>query len=229
MSETGRIVKNPESQSVANGGTVDLSVSAPGATAYQWQYSTDGSTWNSSATWREPSVSFTMTPAYDGRMYRCVVTFADGSETSTPALIRLAPASDANELDFAQLAPVAQQIADQASGKSDPGEINYYQFLNLGQGPAVSVWATTEAVVAGSAANFVCHVAHEDPANCTFQWFASSDNGDTYAQSSETGANTSILAIQYDPSMHENAWYYCRVTLPDGTQLATNPLKFITQ
>ena len=84
------ILTQPESQSVAVGGTVQLSVEAVGVATYQWQWSSNGETWtnNTSYGYNKANFSFTISAAQNGRQYRCELTDADGNVIYTkPAFI----------------------------------------------------------------------------------------------------------------------------------------------
>ncbi|MBR2832582.1 MAG: leucine-rich repeat protein, partial [Oscillospiraceae bacterium] len=85
------ITTQPANVTVAPNGTATFTVAASGSgLTYQWQYSTNGSTWhNSSGT--EATFSFKATSALSGRQYRCKVTNANGSVTSNAATLTVAP------------------------------------------------------------------------------------------------------------------------------------------
>ena len=83
------ITSQPKSVSVASGKTATFKVTASGKNlSYQWQYSTDGGktfkTWSGKTS---ASVSVTATANNDGVYYRCKVTNAAGSVTSSSAKI----------------------------------------------------------------------------------------------------------------------------------------------
>ena len=71
----------PQSQVKAAGQTVTLSVTATGVKSYQWQWSADGTTWknNTSSGYNKATFAFSMSEAFSGRQYRCVITGLDGS------------------------------------------------------------------------------------------------------------------------------------------------------
>ena len=82
---TPMISTQPVSQSVAAGAKASFRVVAVGGESYQWQYSKNGGrTWlnSTSSAGKRATFTFTATTAMDGRMYRCVVTNADGSVTT---------------------------------------------------------------------------------------------------------------------------------------------------
>ena len=81
------ITTQPANVTVAPNGTATFTVAASGSgLSYQWQYSTNGSTWhNSSGT--EATFSFKATTALSGRQYRCKVTNAGGSVYSAAATL----------------------------------------------------------------------------------------------------------------------------------------------
>ena len=82
----------PANVTVAAGSIVTFKVVATGATAYQWQVSTNnGGTWanvkaagNNTAT-----LSFGVTSAHNGYLFRCVVTGNGVSVTSSTAKLRV--------------------------------------------------------------------------------------------------------------------------------------------
>ena len=84
------ITAQPQSAAVTPGEKVRLSVAASGTgLTYLWQYSTDGgATWKNSTAQKAAHVLFTAKASFDGRLYRCVVTDADGNQAiSEPALL----------------------------------------------------------------------------------------------------------------------------------------------
>ncbi len=102
------ITDHPTSQSVLNGDTVTLSVTAIGGTGsytYQWYRAT-----NSTATGSKVSTSqnytFTATSAYDGNYYYCVVT--SGSESKTSNRARLTTIYELSIITH----PTAQTVSD---------------------------------------------------------------------------------------------------------------------
>ena len=94
---TLEITKQPESVSKELGDVAEFAVEATGAVSYQWEYSTDGTSWLrlydgeafSGVTTTTLTVSVT-SEFIRGLQYRCVVTAADGTtETSEAALIQV--------------------------------------------------------------------------------------------------------------------------------------------
>ena len=82
------ITTQPANATVAAGGIVTFRVVATGATAYQWQVSTDnGGTWaNVKATGNNTAtLSFGVTSAHNGYLFRCVVTGGGKTVTSSTA------------------------------------------------------------------------------------------------------------------------------------------------
>ena len=70
------IVVNPEDAEVKEGNTAVFTVEAEGEElTYQWQWSTDGSTWKNctGSGYDTSSFSFVMKKSFDGRQYRCRV------------------------------------------------------------------------------------------------------------------------------------------------------------
>lgn len=95
------ITKQPSNQTINEGGNINLSVTATGATGYQWKK--DGSD-IPSATNATYSKSGAL-PA-DAGSYTCVVTGAGGSVTSSPATVTV------NELPVITQQPTNQEITE---------------------------------------------------------------------------------------------------------------------
>ena len=83
------ITTQPSNKTVAAGSTATFKVVATGATGYQWQWSKDGTSWNncSSGGYNTATFSFTMASTFNGRKYRCIVSNAAGSTTSSVATV----------------------------------------------------------------------------------------------------------------------------------------------
>ena len=86
---TLRILANPGDFTGEIGETVSMIVVASGDDlAYQWQYSKDnGSTWKNckSGGYNTDTFSFVLAEAYDGRMYRCIVSDGAGNKVTSAA------------------------------------------------------------------------------------------------------------------------------------------------
>ena len=80
------ITSQPESKSANVGDIVSFEVKATGnGLTYQWQYSTDkGATWKNSAA-KTATYRLQVQKAYDGYMYRCVVTDKSGKSLTSAA------------------------------------------------------------------------------------------------------------------------------------------------
>ena len=84
------ILTQPESVTGAVGDTVVLHVEASGnGLTYQWQYTTNGSTWRNcgSGTYNTDTLTFALKESFSGRQYRCVVTSGSQSIPSEAATI----------------------------------------------------------------------------------------------------------------------------------------------
>ncbi len=83
------ITKQPASVTVSTGSKASFSVAATGSgtLTYRWQWSPDGKSWaNTTLTgYNTPTLTITASSTVNGRYYRCVVTDADGSNTSEAA------------------------------------------------------------------------------------------------------------------------------------------------
>ena len=89
ISDKPVISTQPKNASVVEDGTATFKVVASGATSYQWQYKAPGGSWktataegNKTATLKVPA-----TATRNGYQYRCVVTNANGSTTSSAATL----------------------------------------------------------------------------------------------------------------------------------------------
>ena len=80
------ITSQPESKSANVGDIVSFEIKATGTDlAYQWQYSTDkGATWKNSAA-KTATYRVQVQKAYDGYMYRCIVTDKSGKSLTSAA------------------------------------------------------------------------------------------------------------------------------------------------
>lgn len=80
-----RIVTHPQDVSAGYGSVVCFSVEAVGSDLhYQWQYSDDGADWRDTPAATASYAANTITEK-DGRLFRCIVTDADGAKVSSHA------------------------------------------------------------------------------------------------------------------------------------------------
>ncbi len=88
-SNTPSITAQPASVTAAAGSKASFTVTAKGSgtLTYQWQYSTNGTTWYNTALtgYNTPTLTITASSAVSGRYYRCVVSNDTGSVTSAAA------------------------------------------------------------------------------------------------------------------------------------------------
>ena len=87
-----QITTQPADVEAAAGERVSFSVTVSGAApVYQWQWSSNGTTWKNctSSGYNKSTFSFTMKATLSGRRYRCIVTDGGESLTSDAALITL--------------------------------------------------------------------------------------------------------------------------------------------
>ena len=78
-----KIVTQPTDVTASIGENATFTVEAIGAESYQWQYSKDdGTTWTSwtNATYKQPSITMSVTSSRLAMVYRCVVTGVNGDE-----------------------------------------------------------------------------------------------------------------------------------------------------
>ena len=81
-----KILSQPAAASVDAGASATFKVVAAGVgMSYQWQYSSDGSTWKNKSGATSASYTVTAKASYDGLQYRCKVTNSIGSVTSAAA------------------------------------------------------------------------------------------------------------------------------------------------
>ena len=81
-----RILSQPAARTAAAGESVTFKVVAAGVgMTYQWQYSFDGTTWKNKSGATSASYTVTAKSAYNGILYRCVVTNSNGSVNSASA------------------------------------------------------------------------------------------------------------------------------------------------
>ena len=87
------ITAQPQNVTAVNGTKVSFKVTATGTgtLSYQWQYSTNGTTWyNTSLTgYNTNTLTITASSTVNGRYYRCVVTDSKGSVSSNGAKLTL--------------------------------------------------------------------------------------------------------------------------------------------
>lgn len=85
---TNQITGQPQDTTAATGSEVSFTVQAQGAVSFQWQCSdNDGGSWYNTgignAASRQSTLRFTANATLAKRLYRCVVTFQDGTTTAT--------------------------------------------------------------------------------------------------------------------------------------------------
>ena len=81
------ITAQPENATALRDGNVKFSVKATGAAAYKWQYSKNGTTWNSTTMTGYDTATLTVTASdsRNGYLYRCTVTGKDGVKVESAA------------------------------------------------------------------------------------------------------------------------------------------------
>lgn len=85
---TNQITGQPQDTTAATGSEVSFTVQAQGAVSFQWQCSDNGGeswydTGIGNAASKRPTLRFTANASLAKRLYRCVVTFQDGTTTAT--------------------------------------------------------------------------------------------------------------------------------------------------
>lgn len=145
------ITKQPSSQTINEGGNINLGVTATGATGYQWKK--DGSNIPSAT-----NASYSKTGALpaDAGSYTCVVTGAGGSVTSNPATITVKA-----------LPVITQQPANQEITEGETLTLNVvatgatgYQWKKGGEviPDATAATYTKEDATAADAGSYTCVV-----------------------------------------------------------------------
>lgn len=86
------VTDDPDNASTVAGQTATFTVSATGATGYQWQDDSGGSFANISGETGSSYTTAALTTAASGRQVRCVVTNADGAVNSAAATLTVSPA-----------------------------------------------------------------------------------------------------------------------------------------
>ena len=145
------ITQQPTNQTVNAGGTLNLSVTATGATGYQWKKGGTDISGATSATFTKANVT-----TADAGSYTCVVTGAGGSVTSsaatvtvnTPPVITTQPTGVTLNVGAALNLTVVATGATSYQWKKD----------NVNIPSATLATYTKAAVVAGDAGNYTCVV-----------------------------------------------------------------------
>ena len=92
LSQVDEIITQPQDVEAADGETVELHIEVIGSNpVYQWQFSTNGTTWRNctGAGYDTDTFSFTMKEKFAGRQYRCIVTTDNTTLTSDAATLSL--------------------------------------------------------------------------------------------------------------------------------------------
>ena len=131
------IKKQPSSQSVVLGETVELSIDAPGATSYQWQ-TYNGSKW-ANLGWTGATTSkmtFTSDYKYSGKTFRCVVKDTAGNSVASEVV-------SFDVLAYTITYDAGEGLFDNDSrfmtNKENPGWVEFGPFYPNGE-KAVPVW-----------------------------------------------------------------------------------------
>ena len=107
------IQTQPQDAMAFVGDSVSFSVSAVGENlSYQWQYSTDGGmTWVNSSAKKAKTITMTAKSSFSGRLYRCVITDADGvSVTTEAAALTVAPTAAVKTQPKSQIAAAGSTV-----------------------------------------------------------------------------------------------------------------------
>ena len=123
-----KIVKQPEDVKTQAGNTVTFKVKAQGTgLTYQWQTSSsNGAKWGNTslAGNKTATLSFTAPANYDGRLYRCIITDANGNTVT----------SDAAKLSFGSITGTVKITSQPTDVKASVGKIVSFKVVAEGVG-----------------------------------------------------------------------------------------------
>lgn len=123
-----KIVKQPEDVKAQAGNTVTFKVKAQGTgLTYQWQTSSsNGAKWGNTslAGNKTATLSFTAPANYDGRLYRCIITDANGNTVT----------SDAAKLSFSSTTGTVKITSQPTDVKASVGKIVSFKVVAEGVG-----------------------------------------------------------------------------------------------
>ena len=123
-----KIVKQPEDVKAQAGNTVTFKVKAQGTgLTYQWQTSSsNGAKWGNTslAGNKTATLSFTAPANYDGRLYRCIITDANGNTVT----------SDAAKLSFGSITGTVKITSQPTDVKASVGKIVSFKVVAEGVG-----------------------------------------------------------------------------------------------
>lgn len=177
-----QITGQPRDATVSTGSEASFSVRALGAISYQWQCSdNDGKGWYDTgignATSKQPMLRFTANAALAKRLYRCVVTFQDGTTAATQNA-KLSLLSNKDRIT-AQPKDCATSVGTEASFSIDAERAAAFQWQCSDNGG--NTWYNTAIGGVTSKSSTISFTATEGLAKRLFRCLVSLEDGSTQA------------------------------------------------
>ena len=127
------VTGQPASQTVAAGTKASFTVAAEGGSGtltYQWQYSTNGTSWSNTTLsgYNTPTLTVTASTTVNGRQYRCIVTDGSGNKVeSAPAKLTLKTAAELKitAQPEAQSATAGEKVQFTVAASGGSGTLTY--------------------------------------------------------------------------------------------------------
>ena len=177
-----QITGQPRDATVSTGSEASFSVRALGAISYQWQCSdNDGKGWYDTgignAASKQPMLQFTANAALAKRLYRCVVTFQDGTTAATQNA-KLSLLSNKDRIT-AQPKDCATSVGTEASFSIDAEHAAAFQWQCSDNGG--NTWYNTAIGGVTSKSSTISFTATEGLAKRLFRCLVSLEDGSTQA------------------------------------------------
>lgn len=177
-----QITGQPRDATVSTGSEASFSVRALGAISYQWQCSdNDGKGWYDTgignAASKQPMLRFTANAALAKRLYRCVVTFQDGTTAATQNA-KLSLLSNKDRIT-AQPKDCATSVGTEASFSIDAEHAAAFQWQCSDNGG--NTWYNTAIGGVTSKSSTISFTATEGLAKRLFRCLVSLEDGSTQA------------------------------------------------
>ena len=177
-----QITGQPRDTTVSAGSEASFSVRALGAISYQWQCSdNDGKGWYDTgignAASKQPTLRFTANAALAKRLYRCVVTFQDGTTAATQNA-KLSLLSNKDRIT-AQPKDCATSVGTEASFSIDAEHAAAFQWQCSDNGG--KTWYNTAIGGVTSKSSTISFTATEGLAKRLFRCLVSLEDGSTQA------------------------------------------------
>lgn len=177
-----QITGQPRDTTVSTGSEASFSARALGAISYQWQCSdNDGKGWYDTgignAASKQPTLRFTANAALAKRLYRCVVTFQDGTTAATQNA-KLSLLSNKDRIT-AQPKDCATSVGTEASFSIDAEHAAAFQWQCSDNGG--KTWYNTAIGGVTSKSSTISFTATEGLAKRLFRCLVSLEDGSTQA------------------------------------------------